>query len=169
MLLFHCRSGLSLGLISCTYTRIHAPLCVWATMNGLIPAQCGMSTSPLSIQEAYLVANALKDLADYISEPSNEKETKDRQKLLRNLRVLELIISILGLFEKDARDEWCVRVCVFVCLSTVLPCLAHSEHREVCQACYLVIKSYLKGDSRKNENYLARFIDFFQKQVFTQH
>ena len=118
MLLFHCRSGLSLGLISCTYTRIHAPLCVWATMNGLISAQCGMSTSPLSIQEAYLVANALKDLADYISEPSNEKETKDRQKLLRNLRVLELIISILCLFEKDARDEWCVRVCV--CLSVCL-------------------------------------------------
>ena len=40
-----------------------------------------------------------------------------------------------------------------------------SEQRKVCQACYLVIESYLKGDSRKNENYLARFIDFFQKQV----
>ena len=29
----------------------------------------------------------------------------------------------------------------------------------------LVIESYLKGDSRKNENYLARFIKFFQTQV----
>ena len=35
----------------------------------------------------------------------------------------------------------------------------------MCKACYLVIESYLKGDSRKNENYLARFIKFFQKQV----
>ena len=40
-----------------------------------------------------------------------------------------------------------------------------SEQRKVCQAGYGVIESYLKGDSRKNENYLARFIDIFQKQV----
>ena len=40
-----------------------------------------------------------------------------------------------------------------------------SEQKKVCQACYLVIESYLKGDSRKNENYLARFINFFQTQV----
>lgn len=41
----------------------------------------------------------------------------------------------------------------------------YSLQREVCQACYSVIKSYLQGNSRKNENYLARFIKFFQKQV----
>ena len=35
----------------------------------------------------------------------------------------------------------------------------------VCKVCYNVIKSYLNGDSRKNENYLARFIPFFKKQV----
>lgn len=40
-----------------------------------------------------------------------------------------------------------------------------SHERGVCKACYLVIESYLKGDSRKNENYLARFIKFFQQQV----
>ena len=28
-----------------------------------------------------------------------------------------------------------------------------------------MIKSYLKGDSRKNENYLARFVTFFMTQV----
>ena len=91
-----------------------------------IPSQSGLSSSPLSMQDAYLVASALKDLAEYISEPSNEKETKDRQKLLRNLRVLELIISILGLFEKDARDEWCVCMCACmrcVCVPTALVCL----------------------------------------------
>ena len=106
------------------YFHTCVPLCVWmcsVTIDGLhyaasISSQSRLSSSPLSMQDAYLVASALKDLAEYISEPSNEKETKDRQKLLRNLRVLELIISILGLFEKDARDEWCVCVCVHVCL-----------------------------------------------------
>ena len=44
---------------------------------------------------------------------------------------------------------------------------SYSEQRKVCQACYQVIKSYLRGDSRKNENYLARFIKFFQTQVDT--
>ena len=40
-----------------------------------------------------------------------------------------------------------------------------SEQRIVCQGCYGVIKSYLNGDSRKNENYLARFVSFFKTQV----
>ena len=44
---------------------------------------------------------------------------------------------------------------------------SYSEQRKVCQACYQVVKSYLRGDSRKNENYLARFIKFFQTQVDT--
>ena len=35
----------------------------------------------------------------------------------------------------------------------------------MCQDCYGVIKSYLDGDSRKNENYLARFVFFFKTQV----
>lgn len=35
----------------------------------------------------------------------------------------------------------------------------------MCQGCYGVIKGYLNGDSRKNENYLARFVSFFKTQV----
>ena len=35
----------------------------------------------------------------------------------------------------------------------------------ICRECYNVFKKYLEGDSRKNENYLARFIEFFQTQV----
>ena len=45
------------------------------------------------------------------------------------------------------------------------PSLPPSEQRRICKSCYLVIENYLKGDSRKNENYLARFMDFFRKQV----
>ena len=55
----------------------------------------------MSAQDAYLVASALKDLAYYISASSSDRETKDRQKLLRNLRVLDLIIAILGLFKQE--------------------------------------------------------------------
>ena len=43
--------------------------------------------------------------------------------------------------------------------------LSTLHRREICQACYGVIKNYLKGSSRKNENYLARFLAFFKTQV----
>ena len=55
----------------------------------------------VSAQDAYLVASALKDLAHYISASPSDRENKDRQKLLRNLRVLEIIIEILGMFKQD--------------------------------------------------------------------
>ena len=38
-------------------------------------------------------------------------------------------------------------------------------YSSICQACYGDIKRYLKGNSRKNENYLARFMEFFKTQV----
>ena len=57
----------------------------------------------VSAQDAYLVASALKDLARYISASSSDRENKDRQKLLRNLRVLEIIIEILGLCKQGAK------------------------------------------------------------------
>lgn len=37
--------------------------------------------------------------------------------------------------------------------------------KEVCRQCYNTLTLYLKGDSRKNENYLARYICIFQEQV----
>ena len=43
--------------------------------------------------------------------------------------------------------------------------LSKLHRRYICQACYGVIKNYLKGNSRKNENYLARFLAFFKAQV----
>jgi inositol 1,4,5-triphosphate receptor type 1 len=43
--------------------------------------------------------------------------------------------------------------------------LATGHRKKICQACYGVIKNYLRGDSRKNENYLARFLAFFKTQV----
>ena len=72
---------------------------------------------PLYSQDAFFVASALEDLARYISGSSNERETKDRQKLLRNLRILEMIISILGLFDPDAHDSRSVYVRMCVCVT----------------------------------------------------
>ena len=43
----------------------------------------------------------------------------------------------------------------------------YRSQAEICKECYNVLKKYLEGDSRKNENYLARFIEFFQTQVCT--
>ena len=43
--------------------------------------------------------------------------------------------------------------------------LSKLHRRRICQACYEVIKNYLEGNSRKNENYLARFLAFFKAQV----
>ena len=50
------------------------------------------------------MASALHDLASYITELSNERETKDRQKLLRNLCILEIIVSILEMFHPESPD-----------------------------------------------------------------
>ena len=36
---------------------------------------------------------------------------------------------------------------------------------EIGRECYNVIQKFLEGDSRKNENYLAHFIEFFQTQA----
>ena len=43
--------------------------------------------------------------------------------------------------------------------------LSKLHRMRICQACYGVIKNYLGGNSRKNENYLARFLAFFKTQV----
>ena len=75
--------------------------------------QRNFSTSVLTSQEAVSVIRALEDLANYISGPSSEREVKDRQKLLRNLHILEIIIDILDLFKTNAPDARQV-VCMLV-------------------------------------------------------
>ena len=85
----------------------------------------GDAPPPLNSRNAYLVKGALQDLSDFMTTAS-ERENKNRQKLLRNLRVsyvkvlaggrtsissfmflqvLELIVDILALFKVEARDE----------------------------------------------------------------
>ncbi|XP_019849953.1 PREDICTED: uncharacterized protein LOC109580835 [Amphimedon queenslandica] len=91
------------------------------------------------------VKNALVDLKNWIID-DKERNTKNNQKLLRNLRVLEQLHEILK-FAEDGTFK------------------GSSLHITICRECYNVIKTFLEGDSRKNENYLAQFIAFFQQHV----
>lgn len=47
--------------------------------------------------------------------------------------------------------------------------IVSAEKREVCCMCCKVLAKYLDGDSRKNENYLARYTKLFQEQVSLLH
>ncbi|XP_065909470.1 inositol 1,4,5-trisphosphate-gated calcium channel ITPR1-like [Dysidea avara] len=92
------------------------------------------------VMQAYIM-EVLNELSDFMK--FAHPRMKDHQKLLRNLMVLELLVQILKTY--DQHD-------------------AHLHH-PVYQACYKVLEVYLLGQSRKNENYLARFIDFFEQQM----
>lgn len=70
---------------------------------------------------------------------------KDRQKLLRNLRLVDLLVQLL---QRSFTDPGVA--------SNVA-----SLHVEA----YGVINSYLVGNSRKNEMYMYRHIGFFLSQI----
>jgi inositol 1,4,5-triphosphate receptor type 1 len=70
---------------------------------------------------------------------------KDRQKLLRNLKLLDLLVQILKTYNPKASDS--------------------KLQKQVCIAAYKVIEVYLQGNSRKNELYLSQFIPFFEKHI----
>ncbi|XP_077862152.1 inositol 1,4,5-trisphosphate-gated calcium channel ITPR1-like [Saccoglossus kowalevskii] len=75
----------------------------------------------------------------------NGENIKDRQKLLRNLKVIDILVIITKLpYENRTDKEFIVDIIV---------------------ECYNVMEQFLCGDSRKNELYLARFSNFFQTQT----
>ena len=62
------------------------------------------------------MVSALDDVAVYI-EPKDikeTKETKNRQKLLRNLGILQRIINILRLYNAEASDLRCICACIHI-------------------------------------------------------
>ena len=80
----------------------------------------------------------LKDFLYHLGQPM-----RTRQKLLRNLGVIEMFIEMLQ-WAKSGSD-------------TAAPL--------VCTKLYDVMASFMDGDSRKNELFMARHIGFFQQQV----
>ena len=137
---------------------------------------------------------ALADLCQWLKEgeAKTERESKNRQKLLRNLMVCAAIFIKLILF-----ISYCYKVleqlkeilehsgtslspltyvAIIMIMFPIGPIsnqsnpkfrVPSSNYKLVCQECYNILKQYLKGESRKNENYLARFIEFFTLQVRT--
>ena len=98
------------------------------------------------------IVTSLESLANWILETSDNKdkgkERKKRQKLLRNLGVIKLLMEIQNRF-KD-----------------IPPKLRNGTNYEIRKAAtkkvYTVIEAYLKGQSRKNENYTYDFIPIFE-------
>ena len=76
-------------------------------------------------------------------------------------KVIEQLAEILRFAEEENYEgsryrKFCISgFIIFFC----------SHHINICRESYNVIRKFLEGDSRKNENYLAHFIEFFQKHV----
>ena len=77
-------------------------------------------------------------------------------------QVIEQLAEILKSGNLPEVKQWVIMTIVFV---RIISTTFYRSQAEICRECYNVFQKYLEGDSRKNENYLARFIEFFQKQV----
>ncbi|XP_075250138.1 inositol 1,4,5-trisphosphate-gated calcium channel ITPR2-like isoform X3 [Convolutriloba macropyga] len=98
-------------------------------------------------EEACLrICHLLDNLKDFMFE--NGIPRKPRQKLLRNLMIVELLIAVLRLDVLNSPDQkFLTRIFV---------------------KCYDVLDTYLLGDSRKNELYIAGHMEFFLTQISFQ-
>lgn len=71
--------------------------------------------------------------------------SKERQKLLRNLRVIDLLVKVLQTPLVGSIDQ------------------AHLSN--VFKSAYEVLYTYMRGNSKKNALYFAKYIEFFQTQI----
>ncbi|XP_061178320.1 inositol 1,4,5-trisphosphate receptor type 2-like [Saccostrea echinata] len=96
----------------------------------------------LNAKMAHDAECALQELSAFMV--VNGYPIKRRQKLLRNLRIVELLVRLLQIPFRGSADQ------------------IHMTKLFV--ESYRVMYVYLMGDSRKNELYIAKYIDFFQSQ-----
>ncbi|XP_070173522.1 inositol 1,4,5-trisphosphate-gated calcium channel ITPR3-like [Littorina saxatilis] len=101
---------------------------------------------PLTAKSAHSVTASLQEMQDFMI--VNSMPSKNRQKLMRNLRIVELLVALLKVSKEEARIPLHVA--------------------NIYAGAYNVLYTYLKGDSRKNELYIARYIDFFLTQFDIQ-
>lgn len=108
---------------------------------------------------------------------------RERQKLLRNLYFVDLVLDmikspLIGFNNRSVsgcREPHCVLEhppSLLLLTTRSSPTAIHAKDIakypavwEVINAGYDVLREYLKGDSRKNELFVARYIPFFQTQV----
>uniref|UniRef100_A0A1I8IDC1 Inositol 1,4,5-trisphosphate receptor n=1 Tax=Macrostomum lignano TaxID=282301 RepID=A0A1I8IDC1_9PLAT len=111
------------------------------TLQDLIDArQIGR---PLTSKETFRICHALRELRNFML--VNGEPCKARQKLLRNLRVIDLLVTLLKFPLKAVQDE-------------------HNLTKVFSEA-YDILHTYMMGNSRKNALYFAKYIEFFQTQM----
>ena len=90
--------------------------------------------------------HSLNSLVNWMEDALNPRDKKNRQKLLRNLGIIELLMEIQRRFEDKPETN------------------GYEIRKGTAIMIYTVIEAYLQGDSRKNENYTSKYIDIFKKQ-----
>ncbi|GFO23773.1 inositol 1,4,5-trisphosphate receptor type 1 [Plakobranchus ocellatus] len=104
------------------------------------------SCTPLTARKTHEIIGTLREIKVYIM--PDGVPNKDRQKLLRNLRVIDLLVKLLQCPLRTESDEQHQMIRIF-------------------KEAYDVLHAYMLGKSRKNALYIAKYIDFFHTQ-FTQ-
>ncbi|KAK0061845.1 inositol 1 4 5-trisphosphate receptor type 2, partial [Biomphalaria pfeifferi] len=104
-----------------------------------------LSNAPLTARRTHEMIMTLHEIKEFIM-PEGLPD-KNRQKLLRNLRVIDLLVRLLQCPLRE-EDEQIQMIRIF-------------------KEAYDVLHAYMLGKSRKNALYIAKYIDFFQTQ-FTQ-
>ncbi|XP_055891550.1 inositol 1,4,5-trisphosphate receptor type 1-like isoform X4 [Biomphalaria glabrata] len=99
----------------------------------------------LNAKKTHLTLTAMEELKRFMY--VNGVTNKNRQKLMRNLRVIDLLVKILQCPLDGMPDEM--------------------NLTSVFKEAYETLYTYMIGRSRKNALYFAKYIDFFQTQ-FTQ-
>ncbi|KAI6652753.1 hypothetical protein LOD99_4139 [Oopsacas minuta] len=102
----------------------------------------------IEIKTSTAMERSLQNLADWMFDVVDNKDRKKRQKLLRNLGIIELMMEIQNRFKEIPHD--------------MRTGLNYERRKNTTKKIYKVIEAYLKGDSRKNENYTAKFIPIFE-------
>mmetsp|Transcript_19552 Transcript_19552/g.58269 ORF Transcript_19552/g.58269 Transcript_19552/m.58269 type:complete len:2305 (+) Transcript_19552:63-6977(+) len=103
---------------------------------------------------------ALQELRQFFF--SRGQEVKTRQKMLRCLKVVEVLVDVLKApFAKDSAYP--------ITLDDLgNPNVRTDKSQLVCDEAAAVLQAYLEGNSRKNELYIARHLPFFQYLFGTQ-
>ncbi|KAL3860316.1 hypothetical protein ACJMK2_010455, partial [Sinanodonta woodiana] len=96
----------------------------------------------LTARKTHGIITTLKDLKAFML-PGDQPE-KDCQKLMRNLRVIDLLVQLLQCPLKEGDEE--------------------THMIRIFKEAYDVLHAYMIGKSRKNALYFAKYIDFFQTQ-----
>ncbi|KAK6195492.1 hypothetical protein SNE40_000911 [Patella caerulea] len=131
-----------------TVQSVSTKLCsIFNYVSGMVPCIQKLISDKndemvLKYKTTYDVITALKELNSFMI--VNSYPSKNRQKLMRNLRIVDLLVDLLHIPFKDTPDQTYLTK-IFV-------------------EAYAVLKTYLVGNSRKNELYIAKYIGFFLTQ-----